>query len=146
MRRVSLLLFVAIVLSTGCTALVVGSGRNPAELTPQAVRAQFEVLVAAENSDGTSSLTFRTHRKIAEPNSMIYALMGSVGTAGLGELYMFPIVMQRVTRTALFGSEVRVDYYPTGEVKSVSLNGDPVYSGPAPATEPPAPAKSAAVP
>jgi hypothetical protein len=142
MRWACLLVLSATLPSTGCTALLAESGRNPAALTRQVVTEEFDAPVATDNPDGTSSLTFRTHRKIAEPITTMYAIMGSVGTAGLAELIMFPVELRRVTRTALLGSGVRVDYYPTGEVKGVSVNGDPVYSGPAPS----APAELRAAP
>lgn len=146
MRRLPLAFLALTLPATGCTALVVGSGRNPSSLTKRTVTEEFGTPAATDNPDGTSSLTFRTRRKLAEPNKLIYATMGFVCTFGLGELIWFPNELYRAGRTALVGCDVRVDYYPTGEVKAVWLNGDQVYSGPEPTAEPPAPAKPVTAP
>lgn len=77
--------------------------------------------------DGSSALSFRTRRKIAEPNKVIYAVMGSVWTAGLGELIWFPLEAARVTRTVLLGRDVVVHYDAFGRVLLVTIGGDDVF-------------------
>jgi hypothetical protein len=140
MRCACLLAFAAVLPTTGCTALVMGSGRDPESLTKERVMEEFPAPVVTENSDGSSSITFRTRRKIADRANTIYAAMGFCYTAGLGELITFPNELGCVGRTALFGSNVRIEYSPTGEVQAVSVNGEEVYSAPEPSTPEPAPA------
>ena len=133
MRYTGLLLFLTTLPASGCTAFFVTSGRNPSELTEERVKADYASPLTLVDPDGrTSAVGFRTRRKIAEPNKAIYAIMGSMASFGLLELVWLPHEFYRAGRTTLVGCDVRVDYYPTGDVKEVFVNGESIYTGPEP--------------
>jgi hypothetical protein len=119
-----LLVLAATLSSTGCAALIAVSGCEPQSLTEQLVTEEFGAPPAAPDADG-SSVTFRTHRKIANYKQM-YA-MGDVITFGLGEVVWFPLEVYNVTRATMFGQEVTVRYDAAGRVTRVIVDGKPVY-------------------
>lgn len=136
--RILPLAFLALALpAPGCTAFFVASGRQPSELTEERVKADYGSPLTLVDPDGrTSAVGFRTRHKIAEPNKWIYAAMGTMATGGLIELVTFPHELYRAGRTTLVGCDVRVDYYPTGEVKQVFVNDESIYTGPEPPVAP----------
>lgn len=124
MRFLSLATFALSLPATGCAAAISASGIKPSELTAPQVRAECPNAVATEHPDGTSSLTFRTHRKIAGPEYMWG--MGYAVTLGLGELVWLPMEASSALRTAVFGREVVVHYDASGRVEQVTVGGERV--------------------
>ena len=126
MRAFLLLALFALTLpATGCAALIAASGRDPAELTEQNVRAEHPDAVVTVADDGTSSLAFRTREKIADQKKMYP--MGYAMTLGFGEVVWFPWEVYGAARGALFGQSVVVGYNRAGRVNRVTVDGKPVY-------------------
>ena len=79
----------------------------------------------------TDSITFRTHRKIAEPERAAKILNRDVDSFfGSAELIETPYELFRVARTALFGQQVVVYFDSYRRVEMVEIEGERVYSRP----------------
>jgi hypothetical protein len=130
MRCASLFVLAVAALSTGCAALVAKTGRDPEGLTPERVTREFDTPVATSNQDGTSTLTFRTHQKIAEPGRSDELMTADFLSFGLAELVYVPRELYRATRTTFLGREIMVRYDALGRVYSVMVDGTPVYHKP----------------
>lgn len=124
MRLLPLVVLALTLPANGCAALIAVSGRDPAELTEERVRAEHPDAVVTVAGDGTSSVGFHTREKIA--NYMTMYAMGYVITFGLGEFVWFPLEVYGATRTALVGRDVWVSYDAEGKVKRVTVDGQPV--------------------
>lgn len=130
--RVAILLCVgAVPPATGCTYAVVTSGKNLSEVkTAEQARAEFGPPVGSGVADGKPFEEFRTHRKIAEPNKVIYLMMGYAVTFGTGELIWFPQQSFIAARRWVCGQTLRFVYDEHGKVTTVVHDGEPVIYPP----------------
>ncbi len=127
MRAASVLLTGAVLATTGCSLLVVNSGKNLGDLkTREQAHEVFGPPIAAGESDGQPYEEFASRRKVAEPWQNEYLLIGYMATAGLGELIWFPKVLYREGRRVIVGQQIRVTYDASGAVAGVRIDGDPV--------------------
>jgi hypothetical protein len=145
MRIVLLPLVAGVLSSAGCTGLVISSGTDLGALpTREEVRAKFGTPVASGTEEGKQYEDFRTRRKIAEPDKMIYLLMGYAYTFGLGEVVWFPHQSFVAARRSIVGQDLRFYFDEAGNVTAARHDGGWVTGVPRtrPATPQPAPDSS----
>lgn len=124
--RAAILLCVATVLpACGCTYYVVSSGTKLGDFgSREQVQAEFGPPVASGAVEGKPFEEFRTRRKIAEPEKVIYVVMGDVVTFGFGELVWFPQQSFIAARRSIRGQTLRFVYDESGTVTGVTLDGE----------------------
>lgn len=133
MRFACLLIAAIFVPTTGCSLLVVNSGKDLSALTTQAeVQQSFGPPSVTATADGQVYEEFTTHRKIAQPWMNIYLCTYDVATLGLIEFVAFPQVLYQSARGTLLGQRLRFTYDAAGNVTQVQLNGEAVPWGAVP--------------
>ena len=114
--------------STGCSALVAGSGKNLDALdTKEQVRKAFGTPVTSGEEDQAYD-EFRTHRKLSESWKGEYLLIPCVVTCGLSEIVFLPRELYIAARQMVVGQSLRFDYDAGGTVTAVFLNGESPFS------------------
>jgi hypothetical protein len=131
-----------LMLSSGCTTLIAGSGTDLSRLkTIEQVHSkfgtpatkgttddqQFEVFCINKVSRPRECQTFenyRSRRKIASPGACYYMHL-TIPTLGLSELVTVPIELLQLTRTTLRGQDICFTYDSSGQVSGVFIDGRP---------------------
>ncbi|HKB04997.1 MAG TPA: hypothetical protein VKD90_22430 [Gemmataceae bacterium] len=128
MRAVCLALAVVTVSSTGCAALIAGSGQDLAALKDRTeVHGAYGPPEVAGDADGQAFEEYLTRRKIADPSArgpgmaMVYG-----ATYGLIDLIAVPYELYQVGRRTIQGQRLRFTYDADGQVTAIQFDGDEV--------------------
>lgn len=132
MRIALLLLASGSLFLSGCSSLIIGSGKRLDTLTNQdEVHQAFgEPQTTSRQEDGKTVEIFKTHRKIAEPQKGIYLATGYVMTLGFGEFVWFPHQAFIAARRSIMGQEIQFVFDDTGRIVAATHEGTPVFGLP----------------
>jgi hypothetical protein len=132
MRVVCLALTVVALSSTGCAALIAGSGQDLADLKDRTeVHAVFGPPAAAGEDDGQPFEEYTTRRKISDPRSIGPGMAMVYGaTFGLYDLIGVPYELYLTGRRTVQGQRLRFTFDVDGQVIAVGFDGEQVLLPP----------------
>ncbi len=131
MARYCIFLLVACaLLSSGCSMLIAGSGKDLATVTTrEQVHAQFgEPVAKGFDEEGDFYEDFRTRRKIAEKFRGGYMGAAVVKSCGTLEFLLLPHELYLLGSRTFSGQTIRFSYDETGKVQMRKLDGDCLLS------------------
>jgi hypothetical protein len=129
MRVAPLFLLASVSLSSGCSVMIAGSGKDLGSLTTKAqVHTQFGEPSATGIEGGKAFEDFRTRQKVAtwdQSQKEVYAML-MVMTLGTAELVFTPYEVYLLGVRTMIGQTVRVAYDANGKIADLYLDGKPI--------------------
>ena len=127
MRFLCFILALTILSSTGCAAIVNGSGKDLSQInTKDQIHQVFGTPKVTGVSDGETFEEFRTHRKLSQVWMGEYYIITDIMTLGLAEFIMFPLELWRAGRQIIVGQTLRFTYDEAGNVTHASSSMIPI--------------------
>lgn len=119
--RYALLLLAPALLATGCSLILSDIGPSFSEFdTREKAHKEFGQPVTMGYENGKPFEVFHTRRKFKD-GAGLEDLAKFYCTFGLNEVYLFPVALFRLTRTAVVGQTLRLTYDEEGSVKNFDI-------------------------
>ena len=130
MRVASLLLLASVSLSSGCSLMIAGSGKDLGSLTTkEQVHAQFgDPSATGVREGGKVFEDFHTRQKLStwDQNKAEGYVMLMAMTLGVSELVLTPYELYLLGVRTLIGQTVHVTYDANGKIVRMDLDGKPM--------------------